>query len=180
MIMTNYMDLLAANSPWNLIMFMVIPMLVAECLVATEFFAVYYGERADKSKRWNRILSIVAGVYYTAIVVYFLLGILPAIEYRGWIDTAALVAFVGAAPFILALALMELGVWGNAVQGGQRILRRFFLLISFLIISHLTMIFGMADPTLSGWQPQTSMQHPMPEAGEQSQMPMQHHHMMTH
>ncbi len=179
MVMTNYMDLLAANSPWNLIMFMVIPMLVAECLVATEFFAVYYAERADKSKQWNRRLSIVAGLYYTAIVAYFLIVILPTIEYRGWIDTAALIAFVGATPFILALALMELDVWGKTVQGGKRILRRFFLLISFLIVSHLTMIFGMADPTLSGWQPQMPMSHEMMGHGLQPHMPMSHE-MMGH
>ena len=38
MVMTNYMDLLAANQPWNLILFMVIPVVLAESLVATEFY----------------------------------------------------------------------------------------------------------------------------------------------
>lgn len=28
MVMTNYMDLLAANQPWNLILFMVIPVVL--------------------------------------------------------------------------------------------------------------------------------------------------------
>lgn len=38
MMMTNYMDLLAANQPWNLLLFMVIPVGLAEALVATEFY----------------------------------------------------------------------------------------------------------------------------------------------
>ena len=38
MSMTNYMELLMTNQPWNLIMFMVIPVGLAECLVATEFY----------------------------------------------------------------------------------------------------------------------------------------------
>ena len=41
MVMTNYMELLAVNQPWNLILFMVIPVGLAEALVATEFFMVF-------------------------------------------------------------------------------------------------------------------------------------------
>lgn len=44
MTMTNYMELLAVNSPWNLILFMVIPVVAAESLVAAEFYALFYGE----------------------------------------------------------------------------------------------------------------------------------------
>ena len=41
MSMTAYMALLAANQPWNLILFMVIPVACAETLVASEFFVLY-------------------------------------------------------------------------------------------------------------------------------------------
>ena len=33
--MTHYMELLAVNQPWNLILYMVIPVALAEALVAT-------------------------------------------------------------------------------------------------------------------------------------------------
>ncbi|OPX91516.1 MAG: hypothetical protein A4E54_00224 [Pelotomaculum sp. PtaB.Bin117] len=39
--MTHYMELLATNQPWNLIFYMAIPVILAETLVATEFFVVY-------------------------------------------------------------------------------------------------------------------------------------------
>lgn len=183
MFMTNYMDLLAANSPWNLIFFMVIPMVLAEALVSTEFFAVYFGEKADKSRKWNRILGIAAGVYYTLMVIYFLFNVFPTIQFRGWIDAAAIFSLLLATFPILGLALMELGVWGKTLTGAKAIFRRFFLLISFLIVSHLAMVFGMTDPTLSGWQPENpAMQmnhngHQMPT----QQMPMTDHSpMMNH
>lgn len=44
MTMTNYMDLLAVNSPWNLIFFMVIPVVAAEALVAAKFYTLFLGE----------------------------------------------------------------------------------------------------------------------------------------
>lgn len=52
MIMTNYMELLATNQPWNLILFMVIPVTLAEALVATEFYTVYLGDKAGG--RWRQ------------------------------------------------------------------------------------------------------------------------------
>ena len=59
MIMTNYMDLLAANQPWNLILFMVLPVTMAEALVATEFYTMYIKDKADSCwKQWNHWLGI--------------------------------------------------------------------------------------------------------------------------
>lgn len=56
MIMTNYMELLATNQPWNLILFMVIPVTLAEALVATEFYTVYLGDKAGG--RWRQVRSL--------------------------------------------------------------------------------------------------------------------------
>lgn len=39
--MTHYMELLVTNQPWNLIYYMVIPVVLAEILVAIEFFIVF-------------------------------------------------------------------------------------------------------------------------------------------
>ncbi len=57
MVMTNYMDLLAANQPWNLILFMVVPVVLAESLVATEFMMAYRGtgkrRRLEELEPWS-------------------------------------------------------------------------------------------------------------------------------
>ena len=175
MYMTNYMDLLGANQPWNLLFFMIIPVALAEALVATEFFSVYLGKRANLSKKWNKFLSIVAGLYYTALVIYFIVAILPTIEFRGSIDIAAIIFLILGLFPILALALMELGLWGKNAAAETYIYRRFFLLISFLIISHLAMVFGMLNPTLSGWQPETGQMQSMSHEMSNTTMPMTDH-----
>ncbi|MGV3058449.1 DUF6803 family protein [[Pasteurella] aerogenes] len=175
MYMTNYMDLLGANQPWNLLFFMIIPVALAEALVATEFFSVYLGTRANLSKKWNKFLSIVAGLYYTALVIYFIVTILPTIEFRGAIDITAIVFLILGLFPILALALMELGLWGKNAATETYIYRRFFLLISFLIISHLAMVFGMLNPTLSGWQPEVGQMQPMSHEMNNMTMPMTDH-----
>ena len=39
--MTHYMELLAVNQPWNLIIFMAIPVIMAETLAITEFYILF-------------------------------------------------------------------------------------------------------------------------------------------
>ena len=39
--MTHYMSLLADNQPWNLIIFMAIPVICAEALTISEFFIIF-------------------------------------------------------------------------------------------------------------------------------------------
>ena len=39
--MTHYMELLATNQPWDLLIFMAIPVILAETLTATEVFVTF-------------------------------------------------------------------------------------------------------------------------------------------
>ena len=39
--MTHYMELLAVNQPWNLIIFMAIPVILAETLAITELYLLF-------------------------------------------------------------------------------------------------------------------------------------------
>lgn len=39
--MTHYMELLAQNQPWNLLIFMGIPIVLAETVVVTELYVLY-------------------------------------------------------------------------------------------------------------------------------------------
>lgn len=154
MIMTNYMDLLAANQPWNLILFMVIPVGLAEALVATEFYTVFLKDEADTVwRRWNRRLGIAAGFYFTGVFAYLVTQVLPSIEWRGYADVIAIVAYLSGIVPLLSIALLELGVWGEKFTGRQRTKQHFILLIGFLVVSHVAMIFGMVNPEITGWHP---------------------------
>lgn len=169
MVMTNYMDLLAQNQPWNLILFMVVPVVLAESLVATEFMMAYRGpEKAGGWKSWNHGLSILAGVYFAGVVLYLLTRVVPGLAWKGWTDELAIGAYLlGIVPFG-ALALMELGVIGRGLEPRKKLLHHFGWLVVFLIVSHVAMVFGMVDPTLTGYQPAPAMMHQM------GGMPMQH------
>ncbi|WP_459875602.1 DUF6803 family protein [Campylobacter concisus] len=178
MIMTHYMELLSLDQPYNLILYMVIPMGLAELLVAMEFFTMYHMDSGKNAvfKAVSKFVGIVLGVYFTALVIYFLAKIYPTIKWRGYADVIAIYSYlIGVIP-LLGIALLELNlVYKNASQKAKLKLH-FCLLIFFLIVGHVAMIFGMVDPTITGYKAENgamNMQMNMP-----ADMPMHDHHMM--
>ncbi len=154
MVMTHYMELLASNAPWNLILFMVIPMGVGELLVATEFFNLFYGGANSSWKSWNRNLGIFLGVYYLLAVAYIVAQVIPSIdEWRTWIDFTAVYAYVLAVIPIFMVTLMEFNVFGKEKTDREKTKLHATLLVVYLIIGHLAMIFGMTSPALAGYMP---------------------------
>lgn len=180
--MTHYMELLSLNQPYNLILYMVIPMGLAELLVAMEFFTMYHMDSGKNTgfKAVSKFVGIVLGVYFTALVIYFLAKIYPSIKWRGYADVIAIYSYlIGVIP-LLGIALLELNlIYKNASQKAKLKLH-FCLLIFFLIVGHVAMIFGMVDPTITGYKAndgaidmQMNMPMNMPEG-----MPMHDHHKM--
>jgi hypothetical protein len=70
--MTHYMELLASNQPWNLIIFMAIPAIFAEYIAVTEPYILLQRGGAGIVRQTNPIASILAGLYFIGIVVYLL------------------------------------------------------------------------------------------------------------
>ena len=152
--MTHYMELLATNQPWTLILFMVIPVTLAEALVATEFYTVYLGDKAGgRWRQWNRWLGITAGIYFTGVVIYLLTNVVPFLAWRGTADIAAVMFYLLGVVPLLGIALLELGLVGRNLSATGRTHRHFILLIGFLVVSHLAMILGMLNPQVTGWRP---------------------------
>lgn len=178
MVMTHYMELLSLDQPYNLILYMVIPMGLAELLVAMEFFTMYLMDSGKNAgfKAVSKFVGIVLGVYFTALVIYFLAKIYPTIKWRGYADVIAIYSYlIGVIP-LLGIALLELNlIYKNASQKAKLKLH-FCLLIFFLIVGHVAMIFGMVDPTITGYKAENGamdMQMNMP-----ADMPMHDHHKM--
>lgn len=173
MVMTNYMELLAVNQPWNLILFMVIPVGLAEALVATEFFMVFLKEKQSTVwHRWNRWLGIAAGFYFTGVFAYLVTQVVPQIVWRGYADVIAVGSYLAGVVPLLSIALLELGVWGKALSMRDKMKRHFILLIAFLVIAHIAMVFGMVNPEITGWKPAAA---PMEQMHWQPGMHMQGH-----
>lgn len=148
--MTHYMELLASNQPWNLIVFMAIPVIFAEFIAVTELF-ILLGRGANQTLRqWNRIAGIIIGIYFTGIFVYlFFNAVIPLTVGGGWRGFADVIAvgfyLLGIIP-LGGLALMGLGIIGkNADEQGKLKLHATFVAI-FLVVAHVAMIFGMLNP----------------------------------
>lgn len=159
MVMTNYMGLIAANQPWNLIMFMAIPMGTAEILVMTEFFTLYYGSgNNSKWRAWNRWLGMLLGIYYLGIVIYLLTNVIPTVEWKGIIDIIAVWGYILGVIPMFGITLTEWNVIGKGKDERAKAKLHAILLVIFLILGHIAMIFGMLNPELGGYTPQ-AQQH---------------------
>lgn len=159
--MTNYMELIMTNQPWNLIFFMAIPVILAESLVITEFYILWRGERSSAGiSSASKVLGIIIGIYFAFVVIYLSLNVLPALEWRGLLDEIAVMSYlIGAVP-LLGITLLEIGLVGKNLNDKARRQAHFLLLTVFLILSHLAMIFGMTEP-----QSQHEHMHHAMEAG---------------
>jgi hypothetical protein len=154
MIMTHYMELLAVNQPWNLIMYMVIPVGLAEALVATEFFTVFLrGSNAGGWRTCNKWIGIILGFYFSGVFLNLMLAVVPHIQWRGIADIIAVGAYLSGVIPLLSIALLELGIIGKGKSEDEKMKFHFILLTVFLVVAHVAMIFGMVDPTVMGWNP---------------------------
>ena len=182
MVMTHYMELLSLNQPYNLILFMVIPVGLTELLVAMEFLTMYHMDSGKNAgyKAVGKFAGIVLGVYFTALVIYFMAKIYPSIKWRGYADVIAIYSYlIGVIP-LLGIALLELNLIYKNVSEKAKLKLHFCLLIFFLIVGHVAMIFGMVDPTITGYKAENGemgmhMNMPMNMPAD---MPMHDHHKM--
>ena len=164
--MTHYMELLMVNQPWNLIIYMVIPVALAEALVATEFFTVYLrGSNAGSWRIWNKWLGIILGFYFLGIFLILMLTVVPTIQWRGIADILAVGSYLSGVIPLFGIALLELGIIGKGKSEDEKMKLHFIMIILFLIVAHIAMVFGMVDPSITGWTP--SAVQPMQHTGHQ-------------
>ena len=180
--MTHYMELLSLNQPYNLILFMVIPVGLTELLVAMEFLTMYHMDSGKNAgfKAVGKFAGIVLGVYFAALVIYFMAKIYPSIKWRGYADVIAIYSYlIGVIP-LLGIALLELNLIYKNASEKAKLKLHFCLLIFALIVAHVAMIFGMVDPTITGYKAENGamdMQMNMP-MNMPADMPMHDHHKM--
>lgn len=180
--MAHYMELLSLNQPYNLILFMVIPVGLTELLVAMEFLTMYHMDSGKNTgfKAVGKFAGIVLGVYFTALVIYFMAKIYPSIKWRGYADVIAVYSYLISVIPLLGIALLELNLIYKNASEKAKLKLHFFLLIFALVVAHVAMIFGMVDPTITGYKAENGemgmhMNMPMNMPAD---MPMHDHHKM--
>ncbi|AKN29531.1 permease [Clostridium carboxidivorans P7] len=154
MSITHYMSLLADNQPWNLIIFMAIPVIMAETLTITEFFIVFNRLKSGGIRTLNKIVGIFDGFYFTGIFIYlFMNAVLPLTQSGGWhtwVDVVAVGFYLSGVLFLLPIALMELGILFRGKTDEEKMKIHFILVSGFLVVAHVAMIFGMVNPEIVG------------------------------
>lgn len=111
--MTHYMELLANNQPWNLLIFMAIPVILAETIAITELYILYTRDFKGTVRTINKIAGIIAGFYFLIIFLHlFSKAVIPitvAGEWRTIIDVIAVSFYLLGVVPLLGIALLEIG-----------------------------------------------------------------------
>lgn len=153
--MTHYMELLVANQPWNLILFMAIPVILAETIAVTELFILFSRNLTGTLRTINRIASIIVGFYFLGVFGYlFATAVVPLTIGGGWRGTADVIAvgfyLSGVIP-LLGLSLIDIGAIARKKTVEQKLKLHATFVAIFLVVAHVAMIFGMLNPAILGF-----------------------------
>lgn len=164
--MTHYMELLASNQPWNLIIFMAIPVVLAETIAITELYLLFTRNFSGLARKINKWAGIIIGVYFLGVFIYlFKNAVLPFTingEWRGMVDIVAVGFYLLGVVPLFGMTLLELGFINKKTRESNLKTHAIFIAI-FLVVTHIAMIFGMLNPEIF---------HP-----EQIKTPVQSHNM---
>ena len=154
--MTHYMELLAVNQPWNLIIFMAIPVILAETLAITELYLLFTRKFDGAVYYLNRFSGIAVGVYFVGIIYYIvanaIIPITQAGEWRTVIDVIAVSTYVIAGLPLIWIALQEFSLVNRALDQMGKLKIHAICVALFLVFGHIAMIAGMLDPSLLGYK----------------------------
>lgn len=150
--MTHYMELLAVNQPWNLILFMAVPVVLAETVAITELFILFSRQYRGGLRSVNRAASILGGFYFCGVFGYLMMtAVIPLTtsgEWRGPADVIAVGAYLAGIVPLLGLALLDLGLIAKGRDEEQKLKLHASFVALFLVVAHIAMIFGMLDPSI--------------------------------
>ena len=163
--MTHYMELLATNQPWNLLIFMAMPIVLAETLAITELYLLFTRNFNGWVHALNRAAGITVGLYFIGVIIYLLttavVPITKAGEWRTIIDVVAVGSYlIGGVPLIF-IALQELGMVNTGASSDEKLKAHAICVALFLVFGHIAMITGMLDPTLLGFAKDPVQEMPM-------------------
>ena len=148
--MTHYMELLSTNQPWNLLLFMAVPVILAETIAVTELYILYTRNFTGTAKLINRIAGMIVGVYFVGVFIYLLVNaVIPLTSTGQWRGIADIIAvgfyLLGVVP-LAGLSLLEFGILGRKQTEEQKLKQHSIFVGIFLIVAHIAMIFGMLSP----------------------------------
>ena len=154
--MTHYMELLADNQPWNLLLFMAIPVVLAETMAITELYILFTRKLGGTMHQINRVAGITVGLYFIGVIVYLMknavLPLTAAGEWRTVIDVVAVLSYLISGLPLIWIALQELNLINKHLDQEDKLKVHAICVALFLVFGHVAMIAGMMDPGLLGYE----------------------------
>lgn len=155
MTMTHYMELLATNQPWNLIMFMAIPVILAETVAITELYILFTRKTQTLANKLNKIAGILGGIYFVGVFFYLMKNaFIPLTLTAGWRGPSDFIAvssyLLGVIP-LAGMALLDLGIIYRKKSKEEKLKLHAIFVGIFLVVAHVAMIFGMLNPEVLGY-----------------------------
>ena len=153
--MTHYMGVLGSNQPWNVLLFMGTPVVLAEAIAVSELSVLF---TQGKLKPWvlnlNKYCGIALGPYFFGIFVYLMKNaVIPLTANAIWhgpADVVAVFTYLFSVVPLVGMTLIELNILGRSSARDRMRLHAIFVGI-FLITVHIAMVVGMFDPLQWGW-----------------------------
>lgn len=157
------MELLATNQPWNLLIFMAVPVVLAETIAVTELYILFTNNLHSWVRQLNRVAGILVGLYFTGIFLYLMnTAVIPLTRgglWRGPADVIAVGFYLAGIVPLLGIALLELGILGKQRDERGKLQLHASFVALFLIVAHIAMIAGMLNPEVLGWHDQVQNMH---------------------
>jgi hypothetical protein len=154
---THYMGLLAANQPWNLLLFMAVPVILAETIAVSELAILFRRSVPPVVAALNRYAGLLAGFYFLGVLVYLVTQAVVPLTltggWRGWVDVVAVGFYLLGIVPLFAISLLETRVLGAGWDEQRRLKVHATMVGVFLVVAHIAMIAGMLDPAVAGWDP---------------------------
>lgn len=161
--MTHYMELLATNQPWNLILYMAIPVILAETVAITELYILFTRNLSGGVRKLNKAAGIFGGVYFLFVFLYlFKTAVVPLTTGGGWRGFGDVIAvgfyLLGIVP-LLGIALLDMNLIGRGKTDEEKLKLHASFVAVFLVTAHVAMIFGMLNPEVLGFKEAMPMMH---------------------
>lgn len=154
--MTHYMELLATNQPWNLLFFMVIPVVLAETIAVSELYILFTRNLSGTARKINKLAGSIVGVYFLGVFIFLIKNAVIPIStgglWRGFADVVAVGSYLLGIIPLLGISLIEFGVLAKNKTEEERLKIHAICVGAFLIIAHVAMIFGMVNPEVFGYR----------------------------
>lgn len=153
--MTHYMELLASNQPWNLILFYGSTRHPCRNRRHNQFYLLLTKDTKGWVKSLSRFAGITGGIYFIWVFLYLLftafIPLTTSGSWRGLADIIAVSSYLLCVIPLVGIALSDLNLIGKDESQRNR-LHALFVAI-FLVIAHIAMIFGMLAPSVLGFEP---------------------------